>query len=265
MKIPYFRLFLFFIFLILSLHTLFSNEVVLDNLSNKEREKVINEELLIKIGKDHKEISLLPECEFTEKIKDVLQEVDPNILVETMALLPVNLDKNDNLLQAYNILREVSELTEARYYSNKKGSAHPIFHESYRVASSENLTPLPDDTRSSIPESDSMLIYQDPASLVKVISKVDFFNINEQICVTIENLTDIRFHFLEWVRLVKPHNMSTIVLVLPYGEYSLIYMVGSADAFSVLGLGSSKSEDLIYNRTVGMMNFYIKRLSNIGK
>lgn len=264
-NVKHYSTFLFILVLIIIGAGLSAQNIDLQSLSTGEQEKLFTNEVLIKVYKDRKDISFLPQCNFTEKVDTILKQIDPNILVETMVLLPFSIKEADIQVESYNILRSVSKLTEAKYYSEKKNDTHSIFHKSYRVESSKDLDPLPDSLLISIPDNESMLIYQSPASLIEVLSRVEYFSVQDQICMTIENLTDIRFHFLKIFRLVKPGNMSTIVLLLPYGDSTLLYVLGSADAFKIFGIGADKTENLIYNRTIGMINYYISRLSEIGK
>jgi len=242
-----------------------AQDIELQFLSADELEVLYANEILIRVGKNRKDISFLPQCNFTEKVDTILKQIDPNILVETMVLLPLSIENAENQIESYNMLRSISGLIEAKYYSEKKEGTHSIFHESFRIKSSQNSDKLADSFVTVIPDFDSMVIYQRPASLIDVISSVEYYYNQNQICMTIENLTDIRFHFLKLFRLVKPHNMSTITLLLPYGDSTLLYVLGSADVFRIFGIGAGKSKDLIYNRTIGLLNYYIEKFSEIGE
>lgn len=228
---------------------------------NIERyEQLQSGEIVIEVHSNRKDLSLLFDSVFRSRIESILQDVDPNIVVETMALLPYSIDEKSHALNVYNTFRTVSELTQARYFSETKGDTHPVFHESYRVKSPEDLSPLSDPLVQDIPFSDTIYIHQNPSSLIEVTSRVEYLYRENQILMVIDNLTDIRFHFMKFIRLVKPHNLKTIALAVPYEGKTVLYLLGCADAFRVLGIGAGKSEELIYNRTQGMMQYYTEQL-----
>lgn len=199
-----------------------------------------------------RDLVLIPNHPFAHSVRDALSSANPNVLTETVMVLPFEVNDQE-LLELFNALRRLSSLAVIRYFNEERQAYHDLFDSSYRVASEADTRPLPDPVVSAIPREDSLLVLQGLPPFHDVVSRYDYRFDGRSFHFAGSNLTRIRYRGFP---VVGPGNMVTQLMVIRGANYVLVYGVGGARVTNPLGLLSSRIEGPFQYRTTGLFRWF---------
>jgi hypothetical protein len=197
-------------------------------------------------------IRLIPEHPFAEDIRDRLKDARPNVVSETLILVPRRITDTE-YLELYNSLRRVSELADIEYYNPEKELYHALFTSSYRIPNPESDERLPDPIVDNIPQQDEILVRQGLPPFGDAVSRYTYVSGHNGIHFSGRNLTRITY---KGFPVVGPGEMVTDFLMIRGLDYLLVYGIGGAQVFNFLGLLSGVIDNSFTSRTTGLFNWY---------
>jgi hypothetical protein len=199
-----------------------------------------------------RDVELLPDHHYSEDIRESLEDARPNVLSETLILIPNGIT-DSQFLELYNSLRRVSELGDIEYYNPEKEKWHPLFTYSHRVPDEDSERALPDPVVDRIPREDEMLVLQGLPPFGDTVSRYAYRHRGGAFLFSSRNLTRIKYRGFP---VVGPEEMITHFLLLRGEDFVLLYGVGGAQVFNFLGLLSGVIENSFESRTTGLFDWY---------
>lgn len=202
------------------------------------------------------DLQLQPSHPFLPNIQEALASARPNIITETVMLLPFGIS-DDEYLALYNSLRRISDLANIEYWNEEKERHNDLFTTSFHVASRDDARPQPDPLVPVIPPYQSIYILQDIPPFHEVVSRYDYYSRTlpggEAFLFSGVNLDRIRYRGFP---AVGRENMVTLLMVLRGSDYLIVYGVGGARVTNPLGLLSGRIEGPFRYRTMGLFQWY---------
>jgi len=221
-------------------------------LDRGRREAVLDTNSIKRDLDSWRDVALLPAHPYADDIRDSLRDARPNVLSETLILVPEAVT-DDEFLELYNSLRRVSELADIEYYNPEKDKWHPLFDFSHRVIGEEGDTPLPDPVVSRIPRRNEITVRQGLPPFGETVSRYTYHHRDGAFLFSTQNLTRITY---KGFPVVGPGEMMTSFLLVRGADYVLLYGVGGARVFNFLGLLSGVIENSFESRTTGLFDWY---------
>lgn len=205
---------------------------------------------------------LLPGHErVSQVIEDVHQELDPEIMVETLHLYRKPADAGKpawspaERTQLYNNILALSTLTGLQYYSASR-KAMRTFYESSGVIDTPASKTIVADPVCPVPP-DKLVVYarQKDLTFGDNIYQYDYYSFPDAMVFIQQNLSSLSYGIIP---AVGKNRLRSAVAVIDAGEYLLIYAASMAKAASVPGIkeriGSSFS-----NRADAVLNWFRSR------
>ena len=203
-------------------------------------------------------LKMCPAAELADYIQEEYLSVGPNILVETVFLLPYPGKANPESLKLgiYNTMRSIQSLKGIEYYSASKKKVRTFFKDAYLVKNEGDSAPLPDPLVKKIPASDSIVIFQEDTTFGKSYTSMRYLGGRENILVTMRNLTDLKYGPF---RIIEKGGMTLDMLVCPVNEGILFYGLCSVKTADLFGIAKSRSESF-YNRIAALYAWFTGNL-----
>ena len=200
-----------------------------------------------------------------ERLLEEISRLSLTIGVESIYLLPVpglsvpaeaSAD-NEQMLAIYNTLRSISSLKGIEYYSASRKRMRTLFKDAYVIAGPDTGDPLPDPLEDTIPEENSIYIFQQDLTFGKNVSQAVYRYSGRDISLSLTNLSVMRYALLPFVREQK---MQTHLLILPAENWIFFYGFIGVETISFLGIEKKKS-DSFYNRLKALYTWFSENLS----
>lgn len=229
-----------------------SLDALLRPLDRSEREALLSANSLKRDIDSTRDVELLPAHPLSENIRETLGDARPNVLSETIIVVPRGITDSE-YLELYNSLRRVSELSDIEYYNPEKEKWHALFDFSYRVEDEESEAPLPDPVVADIPRSDEILVRQGLPPFGDTVSRYSYEARGNAFLFSSVNVTRITY---KGFPVVAPEDMISSFLLIRGSDYVLLYGVGGARVFNFLGLLSGVIDNSFESRTTGLFDWY---------
>ncbi len=204
---------------------------------------------------DAREVELAPSFPDIRDAVRELRSTGSNIVSERLILVDGPIE-DEGLLNVFNALLAVRELSYLEYYNPLKERWNELFYESYRVADEEDLAPLPDIQVDSIPASVVIPVLQELPPFGEVLQTYRYESFDydgvDGFSFSSENEWDIRYRR---IRVVKPEEMVTYGWVIRGEDYLLVYGIGAAKVFTGFGLFRDRIENSFTSRTDGLFDW----------
>jgi hypothetical protein len=201
---------------------------------------------------DRSEIALTPAHPLAEYILDSVDDVRPNVISEQLVLVDVTADRTD-ILELYNSLRRVSDLSYLEYRNERTDRTHDLFRESSAIDDPRRRRAIDDPVVRSIPDDDRVWVLQGLPPFGEIVSEYRYRSDGRAFLFAGTNHDALPYRGF---RVVKPGNMITYILVIPTDRYVLMYGLGGVRAFTIFGLLDDRIEAAFSGRTDGIFSWY---------
>jgi hypothetical protein len=198
-------------------------------------------EILFRILDSYEDISFRNSDTEGEHIIDLLAEVNPNFLAETLMVVPVD-EKKDNLGFIRDVLLDVTLFDDIPYFSKQKQKWYPLYQNT-QVLSQTN----------EFPGRDSILTYHKMKPFEPQETKYIYSLQGNTFLFESRNNTNV---YYKGIKAVKEGNMITFLWVQDEGDRLIVYGVGGASAFTFFGLFGSRLDDSFIGRVEAFFSWF---------
>ena len=202
---------------------------------------------------------LLPQNEALAKLhEDIHQDLDPNVMVETLHLYskPPEANKtawsSEEKAALYNGVLALSSLAGIEYFSASRGVMRILYETSTIIDSPNGRRPIPDPTFAQPQEELTVFARQKDLTFGDNIYQYDFYSTNEAIIFIQQNLTPLNTGI---VPAVGRNRLRSIVAILDAGDYLLVYAASMARAVSIPGINERVGVSFA-NRAEAIVNWF---------
>jgi hypothetical protein len=205
-------------------------------------------------------LRLVPSVTTQASIAADVKALNPTVGVEMLRLLPglaEQMDSPEGWLKIYNAMHAVSSMRGITYYSVTRGRREVLFSKSYAISSPAERKKIEDPVFSEIPGDDVLYTWQEDNSFGGIPYQESFQYRTDHLVAKIENLSTISLFILP---LVTPHNLLSLVVVIPVDNDLLFYGVAGLRTSMPIGDRHSREESLA-NRLIAMADWLKGRLS----
>jgi len=196
----------------------------------------------------------LPSSPFSGVISEDLENIGPNIGVETIYLLhaPGLAPAEDDIHTIYNVLRRVSSLKGIEYYSASRERMRTFFKEFYAIDNPEDRNRIPDPVTRDVPSESSVFAFQEDLTFGKSLSHILYRAGGPWITITISNLSVLRYMLIP---LIRENNMQMHIVIRVMEDYVLFYGNCAVRTYDLFGLVEKKKESFS-NRIEAMFRWF---------
>lgn len=201
---------------------------------------------------DADDVALVPDHPLAREFRRALDDTNPNVLSEQLVLVRSDLDDRD-VLSLFNSLRQVSELSYVQYYNERTEETQDLFRESRAIADPRSRRVIADPVVSTLPRDERIWVLQGLPPFGEIVSEYRYRSDGRAFLFTGTNDDPLPYRGM---RVVKPGNMITAILVIPGEDYVLMYGLGGVKAFMMFGLLDNRIEAAFSGRTNGIFDWY---------
>ncbi|MBN2534305.1 MAG: hypothetical protein JXB88_15560 [Spirochaetales bacterium] len=204
-----------------------------------------------------KSLTLIPEINAKEHIIKEVRELNPTAGVELLLLFKPDQDVTDKgkPLFLYNTLRSISTLKGIEYYSASRKRMRIFYHDAFVIDSPTGKKRMDDPVvtnTSQIPEKSELFAYLEDSSFGNYICQVEYAYDGQTFIMVMENFTQIWYTIIP---LIKPHNLKSYIIIIPYGREILFYGFSCLRATDMFGIAKSRIQSL-YNRIKALYDWF---------
>lgn len=201
---------------------------------------------------------LLPQSIYTQKVLNILKELEPNMAIEGLYFIPHKSPDSADMLNVLNTLCSVSTLQGIEYYSHSRETMRLLFEESYALDNFSDRNIKEDPQYDSLPFLVEMNIFQKDLSFGSNDSTLKIWSDPQGIFLEQENQTPMKYDGI--IKVINPKKFKTILLVLPCDEGWLYYGIMAADTFNIRAL-INRANTSLYNRMKAFYNWFVEEYS----
>jgi hypothetical protein len=151
---------------------------------------------------------------------------NPGYLVESILVIRLNPD-SINLLDVYNALGNIRNLSGRLYNSHTRNKSVPLFEEATRVTSEKQLSAIPDPAPSrTLPKTETVYIRLKDANFGNTYYRAEMALVQNGLRYTLTNFRNISYLF---VPVMKEDKFIAQLYFEPIQEGILIYSIAGAD------------------------------------
>ena len=138
-------------------------------------------------------------------------------------------EKGKDMEEITKNVRALSTLAGVEYYSNTRKKMRILYEESYAVNNPEERKRIEDPVNE---EPNGQVIYseQKDSTFGKFLYKYTYFQRDNELLIRITNVDNLTF---AGIKIIKPENMMTSILLYDLGDYYLTYTLIKVDVISV--------------------------------
>ena len=176
-----------------------------------------------------------------DRIRSVLDDVDPNFVAEILMVIPVDPER-DNLQYIRDKLLDVTLFDGIPYYSERNEKFYPLYANTKIISSEETSS-----GRNTVVAYHKMKPF-DPQELIY------HYTLNNRVF-----LFESRNHghlYYKGVRAVRAGNMVSLLWIKDEGEKLIVYGVGGASAFTFFGLFGERLNDSFVGRVNAFFSWF---------
>jgi hypothetical protein len=216
-------------------------------------------EKLIELQFDAPRFRFLPRHErISQVIEDVHQELDPEIMVETLHLYrkPAGAEKTAwgeaERVQLYNNVLALSTLTGLQYYSASRQAIRTFYENSGVIANPSSKTIAADPVYQVPPNRLTVYARQKDLTFGDNTYQYDYYSFPDAMVFIQQNLSSLTYGIIP---AVGKNRMRSTVAVIDAGDYLLIYAASMAKAASVPGM-KGRIGNSFSNRASAILNWF---------
>ncbi len=138
-------------------------------------------------------------------------------------------EKGKDMEEITRSVRALSTLEGVEYYSNTRKKMRILYEESYAVNNPEERKRI-DDPVDENPEGQVIYSLQKDSTFGRFLYKYTYFQRDNELLIRITNVDNLSF---AGIKIIKPENMMTSILLYDLGDYYLTYTLIKVDVISV--------------------------------
>ncbi|MBN1242820.1 MAG: hypothetical protein JXA15_08955 [Spirochaetales bacterium] len=203
-------------------------------------------------------LSLAPAWPGASLVKAAVASEDPDVAVEAVFFLPSPAPSgaDTRLEAAYSVLRGISSLQGIEYFSESRGRMRLFYEESWRIASPDDRTRVPDDKPATPPVFDRVWAWQKDLSFGGNVYEIDYAVARDlepwSLSMKSTNVTGMRYGIIP---VAGPRALSVRVNLIATDEGLVFWAVSTARAAAVPGM-RGKLEDSFGNRAAALFGWF---------
>lgn len=205
-------------------------------------------------------VDLAPSHELTAEVVEELSRLDPDVGIEALFryTIPADVVLDPTIDRyIYNVMRSFRTMEGIPYYSASRGRMRTFFYESYVVDDPENLAPQPDPHVDTIPETDTLTVFQRDSSFGKNTLAVQYHAGDGEVMVSMSNLTTMAYRGV--LPVVRPQNLRMFLYVVRDGHQVYFYGNCGVNTFSMFGM-EDRAQASFTNRIRALYNWFAERM-----
>ena len=237
-------------------HVLPDLSELIGHLSPAQRSELKEEGKLLAILKDEDSPTLIPGGEGWT-LRSLRSRWKKLYGVETLLFLPVSYyaDPDSLMLNIYNILRGVSSLEGADYYSISKKRRRTLFRQFYAISSVKSREALEDPIYDAIPRGEKFFVFQEDTTFGKAVHLMRFSSDSRSITLSMENIDPLKILIFT---VAKPGELILLAKALPSKEGILFYGICQSEGGAVPGMEERIAQSLD-NRVTAIFDWFVRR------
>lgn len=196
---------------------------------------------------------LLPQGLFSSMIRSRTEQLNPNMAIEGLYFIPKENPTEEDLLEILNILCRVSTLQGLEYYSASRDEMRLLFEECYAMDNLEDRNIQEDPQFQELPPEVELWIHQKDLTFYHSDSLVRIYSDVEALLFEQINQTPMRYNGM--IRVIRPENFQTRLMILPCQEGILYYAVMAADTLNVQ-MFKERANNSFYNRMAALFGWF---------
>ncbi|MBO6101030.1 MAG: hypothetical protein J6P07_06855 [Spirochaetaceae bacterium] len=138
-------------------------------------------------------------------------------------------EKGKDMEEITKNVRALSTLAGVEYYSNTRKKMRILYEESYAVNNPEERKRIEDPVNED-PNGQVIYSEQKDSTFGKFLYKYTYFQQDNELLIRITNVDNLTF---AGIKIIKPENMMTSILLYDLGDYYLTYTLIKVDVISV--------------------------------
>ncbi|MDR1374948.1 MAG: hypothetical protein LBJ24_08255, partial [Treponema sp.] len=172
-------------------------------------------------------LKLRPSAASELRIADAVQARNPSFFVESLLIIPSGGAGVPNLLNAYNALGRVRDLTGRLYHSSVRGGEVPLFEDATRIEGVKKTSPIPDPPGAySIPSRETIYLRLKDVNFGNSYYRTDISVDRQGLLYRLTNFKNLSYGIIPVIREEK---FITHLYVEPVAEGLMIYSVSGAN------------------------------------
>jgi hypothetical protein len=205
---------------------------------------------------------LLPRHErISRVIEDVHQELDPEIMVETLHLYnkPAGAEKpawsEAERIRLYNEVLALSTLTGLQYYSASRRTMRTFYERSGVIGSPSSKTFIADPVYQVPPARLTIYARQKDLTFGDNTYQYDYYSFPDAMVFIQQNLSSLTYGIIP---AVGKNRLRSAVAIIDAGDYLLVYAASMAKAASIPGM-KERIGNSFSNRAEAILNWFASR------
>jgi hypothetical protein len=205
---------------------------------------------------------LLPRHErISQVIEDVHQELDPEIMVETLHLYskPATAERpawsEAERIQLYNKVLALSTLTGLQYYSASRRTMRTFYESSGVIGSASSKTVIADPVYRLPPPKLTVYARQKDLTFGDNTYQYDYYSFPDAMVFVQQNLSALTYGIIP---AVGKNKLRSAVAIIDAGDYLLVYAASMAKAASIPGM-KERIGNSFSNRAEAILNWFASR------
>ena len=122
------------------------------------------------------------------------------------------------------VIRSISTMKDAQYYSNRHKKWETLYHEAYLIKSPKEKTKI-DDQTAGTSEGKTLYCMQDDNSFGKCYYSLEYHERQNEVSVCFDNFEPLKFGI---ITAAKAHNVKINLVVIDEGGHFLVYLIVQA-------------------------------------
>lgn len=241
-------------FFLFSTAILFGQDLasLLSSLPGDIRQELLETGAVERFLDDVDDVALIPDHPLSREIRRALRDTNPNVLSEQLVIVRTTVNDGE-VLGLFNSLRRVSDLSFLQYYNERTDKTQDLFRESRAIDGPSERRVIADPVVTTLPRDDRIWVLQGLPPFGDIVSEYRYRSEGRAFLFTGTNEDPLPYRGM---RVVKPGNMITAILVIPAEDYILMYGLGGVKAFMMFGLLDDRIEAAFSGRTDGIFTWY---------
>lgn len=240
--------------------TIFASDADTVRIAPRIREALAEHGEVTSFYSDTVSVELAPSQELTARVVDELSRLNPDVGIEALFSykLPSHLVNAQNVdRRIYNVMRSFRTMEGIPYYSASRGRMRTFFYESHVVEDRDNMEPVPDPLVDTVPDHDALTIFQRDSSFGKNILSVTYNAKEEEVLVSMTNLTTMAYRGI--LPVVRPGNLAMYLYVVRDGDTVYFYGNCGVATYSMFGM-EERAQASFTNRIRALYSWFTDQM-----
>ena len=197
------------------------------NIPESQKAEIFSPEGIIRSIRVNEPLEFLPAAASGIDLNGIVNRASPVFLAESLLIVPYS-DRNLEILDIYNALGRISDLSGRLYHSFTRKEEVPLFEEATRIDGDRRGSPIPDPIpASTVPLSETVHLRLRDINFGNTYYRADMSRSPHGITYSLINTRNISYFFFPAIR---EGRFSAVLYMEPLNEGVLLYSMAGADA-----------------------------------